>query len=325
MKSISKIIAAVIILLGFMACKSKSPIEGFELTDGGTCFKVHKTGKGTELPKDSEVVFMTMKFVNLDDSVLFDFTINPQTGEPYGLSMKKAEFKGDLYDMIRRFHIGDSVTCYMELDTLVKYYPREFKLPKPLDTMKYAGFSFRLDSIWSSAKLNDMRKKYEEMAAKEQAKQKAIQDTLGPMQARAREKEPKLKEEDAKLLKKYLADNKISAKPDEKGIYFIEKNPGTGEVIQPGTPIGVRYKGMFLDGSIFDTNTLLPDVQDPLRFRAGIDPMVEGFTSVCLRMRKGGKVLCILPPAMGYGDGLTRVFEIEVVELGDEVMSKMGR
>ncbi|HET6990979.1 MAG TPA: FKBP-type peptidyl-prolyl cis-trans isomerase, partial [Bacteroidia bacterium] len=131
---------------------------------------------------------------------------------------------------------------------------------------------------------------------------------------KAKAVEPALKKKDATLLKPYLAANKITAKPDENGIYYQELVPGSGPALIPGMVVSVRYVGKYLDGTMFDTNTLI-DGQEPMTFQIGDGRLIPGFVNSVAKMKKGGKSTFILPPKMGYNDSLTRVFDVEVVDV----------
>ena len=56
-------------------------------------------------------------------------------------------------------------------------------------------------------------------------------------------------------IKKYLAVNKIEGvKETPSGAFIKILNPGTGNLIDSGNYVSVRYKGMNWSGKIFDTN-----------------------------------------------------------------------
>jgi FKBP-type peptidyl-prolyl cis-trans isomerase len=247
------------------------------------------------------------------DSVFLD--INERThAVSYPMRVDKSSFKGDFLDMFTRLHVGDSATFFISLDSLKAHYKDEFKFEPRYDTMKYLGFAVKIDSIYPRTKVQELRSKAEaeqkvqqEMMAKQQA-------VMQPIQEKAKALEPMLKKKDATLLKPYLAANKITAKPDENGVYYQEILAGTGPGITQGNVVSVRYVGKYLDGTMFDTNTLI-DGQEPMTFQMGDGRLIPGFTNAVAKMKKGGKSTFILPSKMGYNDSLTRVFDVEVIDV----------
>jgi FKBP-type peptidyl-prolyl cis-trans isomerase len=140
----------------------------------------------------------------------------------------------------------------------------------------------------------------------------------------------KYEEEEKSLIADYIATNHITTEPDSKGLYYIEINPGSGDLIAIGDSIGVYYTGMFLSGKEFDSNI---DNSTPYRFRVSSDYLIEGWLRALVRMRLGTKAKLLIPSSLAYGSagygyydyygyyhtvipGYTPLlFEVEVVEL----------
>ncbi len=140
----------------------------------------------------------------------------------------------------------------------------------------------------------------------------------------------KYEEEERSLIQDYISKNNITVSPDANGIYFIELNPGTGDPAREGDTVGVRYKGTFLDGKVFDSNL---DADKPFRLMVGTKDIIEGWSLALLKMRMGTKARVLLPSRLAYGSmgygyydaygyyysiipGYTPLlFDIEVVEL----------
>lgn len=85
---------------------------------------------------------------------------------------------------------------------------------------------------------------------------------------------------------------------DEHGIYQKVIRKGFGDMPLPGNTVAVIYKGMLLDGSVFDQSALSGG---PLKFRVGAGEIIEGWDKVVSTMRKGEKRLVIIPPELAYG------------------------
>lgn len=314
MKKVLFAIAAVVAVF-FASCTDNSPYPGFEKVGNSSYFLVHRPGKGTELADTGGVLFMKIKFKTTKDSVFLN--INETTRkESYPMLVSKPKFAGDFLDFFARLHVGDSATFFVNLDTLHKYYEGEFNLEPQYDTMQYLGFLVEVDSIMSRAKLKDLQAKMEKEQNERMAKMEKVQAVMEPIQKAAREKEPELKKKNNSLLKSFLAQNKITSKPDDKGIYYQEISSGAGNPLMPGNFVSLRYVGKYLDGTIFDCNTLIPE-QELLSFPLGQNQMIPGFEASVMKMKKGGKAIFILPSDQAYRDSLSRAFEVEVVDVKD--------
>lgn len=106
------------------------------------------------------------------------------------------------------------------------------------------------------------------------------------------------------------------------GLRYIVLKPGEKDSPRPekGMEVVVLYKGMLLDGTVFDQS---PDAEHPLRIRLGRGNLVEGWEEALQKMHKGEKWLLIVPPEMAYGArgkspaikrDATLVFEMELVD-----------
>lgn len=295
-----------------VACGPVSPWPGYQAEQNGSWFQQHKKGEGTETVEVGGAIFIKIKFKDMKDSIFID--VNKESRSPsYPMRMDSSAFKGDFLDIMGRLHVGDSVSFFVKMDSLKKYYPEEFVFDAAHDTMEYLGFTVQVDSIYTKAKVDDLQA---EAAVKKQERDMMmmkIQEVMMPIQQKADSISKIIKKKDSSMLKPYLAAHKITAQPDENGIYYQELVPGTGAQLMPGMVVSLRYTGTYLDGTIFDANTLV-EGQEPMTFRLGLDPMIPGFTNSVLKMKDKGKSVFILPPKQGYNDSLTRVFEVEVVE-----------
>ncbi len=309
-KSIFAVVAFGALL--FTACGPASPWPGYEAADNGSWILNHKSGTGTEVVEEGGAIFIKIKFKDMKDSVFID--VNKESRSPsYPMRMDKSEFKGDFLDIMKKLHVGDSVSFFVRMDSLKKYYPDEFVFDPAHDTMEYLGFSVSVDSMYAKVKVEELQAKAQAERTKQQEMMMKTQAIMGPIQQKADSISKTLKKKDSQMLKPYLAANKITVQPDANGIYYQELTPGTGAQLMPGMVVSLRYVGKYLDGTIFDTNTLV-EGQDPMTFRLGLDPMIPGFTNSVLKMKDKGKSVFILPPAQGYNDSLTRIFEVEVLE-----------
>jgi len=174
-----------------------------------------------------------------------------------------------------------------------------FSFPPRFDTMKYLGFTLKVDSLYSRSKYSALNKV---------AEKKKLEMMLA------------MQKEEASSISKYIIDNKITVKPTADGIYYIETLKGKGENITEGQNVKVMYTGKFTDGNVFDSN-MKPGGQ-PLEFLVGEHKMIPGMEKAVVMMKKGGKGTVIIPSSLAYGNGggqmkpyATLIFDIEVVDV----------
>ncbi len=74
---------------------------------------------------------------------------------------------------------------------------------------------------------------------------------------------------------------------------------GSGPLPQAGQTVAVLYKGMFIDGRVFDQSSAHGGA--PIEFQVGKGQVIPGWDKVLLTMKKGEKRLVIFPPDLGYG------------------------
>lgn len=300
------LVTVAILVIAFSAFTGNDPGEkfkGYTKRDDGTYFLLHKKGAGLYSPDTGGAIFCKMKFKTEADSVFMD--LNAITKAPsYPLRVDAAKFNGDFLEYMLRMHVGDSISFFVSLDSLHKYYPEDFKFDPQFDTMKYLGFSFGVDSIYPREKVVRLRKQA-------QAEQKKQEEEI-----------QKMKEEEPALIKKYISDNKIKAKPTASGLYYIKTKDGKGDKIKNGQTVKCRYVGKFLDGTIFDSNQV-PDAE-LLSFVVGAGTVIPGFEEGAQLMKKGEQATLIIPSSQAYGDGMGRmkpyatlVFDIEIIDVID--------
>jgi FKBP-type peptidyl-prolyl cis-trans isomerase FkpA len=312
------LVAVTVLVLAFSSFskskKKKELFPGYTPIESGSYFLLHKKGAGLILPDSGGVIFGKIKFKTDKDSVFVDINRNSRNPS-IPIAIAGPKYKGDFMDIFRRLHAGDSASFFVRMDSLKKYYPKDFAFEPKFDTMKYLGFAVQIDSIFSKTKVDEVRTKAAADEAVQQMKQKKAMALLQPIRDSAKIKEPMLRENDFALLSEYIKQQwKGPRNPDENGIFYQELKTGNGPNVTPGMIISIRYTGKYLDGTIFDSNLLSPE-QDLLTFRYGVDQMIEGF-SICVgKMRVGSKAVFILPSRLGYKDGLTRIFEVEIVNV----------
>jgi peptidylprolyl isomerase len=82
------------------------------------------------------------------------------------------------------------------------------------------------------------------------------------------------------------------------GVLYKITEESSGAKPAAGDTVQLNYRGMFLDGKVFDSS----DLNGPLKFPAGRGVVLPGFDEAVLDMRLGEKRLAIIPPELAYGE-----------------------
>lgn len=128
----------------------------------------------------------------------------------------------------------------------------------------------------------------------------------------------KLPPEDLDVVEKKWPD----AKRTYTGLRYVVLQPAAKDSPSPGPgmKVSVLYKGMLLNGTVFDQS---PDREHPLRIRLARGELIEGWEEALQKMHKGEKWLLIVPPELGYGSRgkppaiprrATLLFEMELID-----------
>lgn len=99
------------------------------------------------------------------------------------------------------------------------------------------------------------------------------------------------------IIDKFLQEREITAQPTESGLYYIELKPGSGLSPLAGDTAVVNYKGMFLDGRIFDYK--LGD--DTYEVVIGVSGVIAGWHEGLSYMQTGAKAWLLIPSYLAYG------------------------
>jgi FKBP-type peptidyl-prolyl cis-trans isomerase FkpA len=292
------VVAAIVVA----ACK-KSPYPGFEQTENGLFYQFHIQNKDAAKPKKGDIVVGELS-IRLEDSLIFT-----NAGQPTRLFPVDSIYPGDLFEGVQLMGIGDSATFIVFADTIKKY------VPMPQDVKPGAKFyySIKLTEIISKEKV-EAEQKVQMEAYTKQAEEAKVRETAD--------------------IEKYIKEKKISAKPTESGLYYIETKKGSGAQAENGKTVKVEYTGMLLNGKVFDTSIKsiaekagLFNAQrqyEPIEFPLGEGRVIPGWEEGIAKMKVGGKAKFIIPSNIAYGARgagkdippfSTLIFEVELKEV----------
>jgi FKBP-type peptidyl-prolyl cis-trans isomerase len=140
------------------------------------------------------------------------------------------------------------------------------------------------------------------------------------------------KEGEIITVQKYLTDKKISAVRTPSGAFVQVLNPGTGNLIDSGKYVSLRYTGYTFAGKKFDSNVdsafLKVHPLDPLSFVVNGGRMTKGFDESMKFLRLGATAKLYVPSMLAYGpnpnpaSGLkpfeNLIFDVTVLDVKDK-------
>ncbi len=304
-------IALTSILASAVAISScnTSKYPGYEQTKDGLYYKLIKHDEKGKKAAEGDVLMMDMVYKNDKDSVIFN---SATQGRKVPVPLTKPSFKGGLEEGFAMLSPGDSASFIVSADSLfIKTFGMK-EMPKEIAKGSMLTFFIKVDEIKSKAEIEKMRE--ERMAAAE-------------IEAVKRKAEEKVE------LDKYLAEKKITTKPTESGLIYIEKTKGNGTAAEMGKKVKMNYVGRLLDGTVFDTNSEKIAKENnmhsggrtyaPFEFTVGKGEVIPGWDEALPMMKVGGKATFIIPSSIAYGEMnqgpikpfSTLVFEVELLDV----------
>jgi FKBP-type peptidyl-prolyl cis-trans isomerase len=285
--------AACVALL-FGACKN-SKYEGYEQSENGLYYKMISVVGSKPKIKQGDIITLNLNYTTIKDSLLFE---SSKLGRPFMIKVDKSEFKGDLTEGFKMLSEGDSASFILSADSFfVKTAKRD--LPKEITKGSDLKFYLKVLKVETEEKFKAAQQKAQDEQMKAAEASKSMEDSL---------------------IKKYVIEKNITAKPNASGIYITETKKGSGALVTKGDTIEVKYTGKFLDGKVFDSSDNSPV---PVKFAIGVGMVIAGWDEAIVGMKTGTKATLLIPSAKAYGGMSTGpipaysplVFDIEIVGL----------
>jgi FKBP-type peptidyl-prolyl cis-trans isomerase FklB len=113
--------------------------------------------------------------------------------------------------------------------------------------------------------------------------------------------------------------DKEGVKTLDNGIQYIVLKEGTGKSPEKSDKVKCHYKGMTIDGKVFDSSYKR---EEPAAFK--LDEVIKGWTETIPKMKTGGKWKIFIPADLAYGNrgageviepGSTLIFEVELLSI----------
>jgi len=272
-KSILPVIFVAFGMLALSGCNN----QRFKTMESGLEYKIVKgNGKG-DIKYGDFIKFKVTQFYN-DSLMATPFDTVAQV-----MQLDSMRIPGEYVRIFMESKIGDSIVTRISTDTVKAHTGR---LPEYAKEHQFFGTRFRIVDVF----LNE---------ADAQKAQEQVMLNMRRVDSIAMEKQKGI---DEVTIKNYLTEHKINAVRTPEGTYVEVIQPGSGEQVDTGKAVSVLYKGMLLNGTIFDESydsTGKP--KDPYTFVVGQPGAIEGWSDGMVYFKEGGIGRLFIPSARAYG------------------------
>ena len=285
------VVAAAAMLTG---CANKDNImkklqkDGFEKFNESMLYKVESPTPDGKVVAEGEIVFAEVT-ARYNDTVL-----RPSDGKAQPVCMaQKAQSDIDISEIMMGRHVGEKVIVAISADSMAARIGAQ-----------------QMPPLYEAGKGHAMIYEF------------AITDALTQqaMQQKQMEEAEAYRAQDSAALKKYIADNHITAKPSKTGLIRIITKQGTGAKVADGKTVAVHYTGKLLDGTKFDSSL---DRNEPITIVEGQHQVIPGWEEGLMGLPQGTAATLIIPSDIAYGPQgsgpippySTLVFDVEVVSV----------
>ncbi len=248
----------------------------YKKLESGLEYKIIK-GKGDKEIKSGNFVAIKVTQYYNDSLLSTPFDTIPQI-----IQMDSMRIPGEYVRIFLQSKEGDSIVTRISTDTIAKHNP----LPPFAKEHQFFSTRFKIENIYEK----------QEDAMKAQAE---LRSRMMRADSLAMEKS---KVADEITIKDYLKKNNINAIRTPEGTYVQIINEGTGKKVDSGMAASVLYKGMLLNGLVFDKSydsTGKPT--QPYTFVVKGMGAIEGWSDGMVYFKEGGEGRLFIPSARAYG------------------------
>lgn len=282
------------------SCNNQS--SEMKVTEDGLMYRMIEDKPGDVHPQTGDYLQFHAK-IKIGDSVVTN-SHEVGDGSPFPYVMNEVPYKAYFTYGFKLLTEGDSAIFYTPVDTL-RTYQQFDSWVKDTDTVIY---EIRLVSIQSKADFEaDQKRKMDSM--------KHVMDSMNAIQIG----------DDDKSLQDYFSKNNIKPKKTASGVYYTIQKAGSGDNIKPGQFASVKYTGMLMDGTKFDSN-VDPSFghTDPFQLVVGQGQVIRGWDDGLQMLKKGTKARLFIPSALGYGamgsgdripPNSNLIFDVEILDV----------
>ncbi len=260
----------------------------FEKTATGLEYKIFSNG-GKIKPAAGDLIKTILVYTNHKDSVIFDSRVSRPDNV---FELLAPTFKGSLEEGMLMMAVGDSAIFRVSADSI---YAKTFKTAMPRYIKKGTKMNFRIKLLGIKPKESIETRTPEEIERDNEARRVA---------------EPQ-------RIKEFISLNQIQVLPDTSGLYYIEREAGTGNPITQASKVKITYTCTTLDGALIDKQ------DKPIEIDMSQGKITKGMQEGLLKMVAGTKATLIIPSELAFGRRkiamvqpyTTLIYDIEVVEV----------
>jgi FKBP-type peptidyl-prolyl cis-trans isomerase len=256
----------------FFSCGTDEVFEGYTKKQNGIYFRLLSFNEGNRKIKEGDYVFLKAVYKTQADSVFWDSRYNAGKNYFFKITSKKlgSPFFGFL---LKEYTSGDSLAFKINKNI---FFRDVFDTIAPWFTQKdsVVNAEILIEKVLSE---NDFKKFIES----------------GDLRVESDQWQQK------KLMEEWVLNNFKNAEKADSLLYFERFAATTDSLVKPGKTVTLIYKGMYLDGRIFD------EVKEdkPLTINYGYEgQMLRGIEKVMRRLRKGENAKIIIPSHLGFGE-----------------------
>ncbi|PZD79503.1 peptidylprolyl isomerase [Mesonia sp. K7] len=130
----------------------------------------------------------------------------------------------------------------------------------------------------------------------------------------------KRQEEEKKKQEEILKEATKGMQKTDSGLYYKITQEGNGPKPKKGNTVSVHYKGMLLDGTVFDSSYKR---NQPLQFPVGVGQVIAGWDEGIMLLSQGDKAKFVIPSHLAYGEAgaggvippnASLIFEVELIK-----------
>jgi FKBP-type peptidyl-prolyl cis-trans isomerase FkpA len=263
------LVAALVFSVMLVGCKF-IPNDEFTTTASGIAYKIITMGDSSYLPQQGDSVYLIARFKNAEGQLVFNSEADSYNGL-IGLALTTGAKQGSLEEACTLISEGDSAVFKINANII---YNRLFNVSLPKNIKK--GSLLTIEAYIYKIKTVAMQRK------------DSLSYKLWSNEMLAVENEQ---------IKQYKAANKIDSVFENEGVIELKNEIHYG--IPTQKTIFVRYKGMFLDGRVMDTNL---DTEEAFEYKKGTpDQLLRGIEKTAIKMNKGDKMKVLLTSAVAFG------------------------
>ncbi len=144
-------------------------------------------------------------------------------------------------------------------------------------------------------------------------------DAVAAFESFVNEKESRNKAAE-EAAQKEIEDQVKGMEKTDSGLYYKINREGSGSHPAVGDNVKVHYRGMLLDGTVFDSSY---QRNEPIGFALGKGQVIPGWDEGIALLNKGAAAKLVIPSALAYGSAgaggvippnATLIFEVELVD-----------